>query len=151
MRWTFTTLLIYKGMFDRMDCPRFQFEASDGFMKMDWKLYPVNRYLPSKTTGKQKSISLEIWREMAREVKLLFLRLKILMYHWYDTVYGDVRRENDKRVSTWGRFPYCPWFFIVNDTKRENYMDEKEQLITSMVAAHECIVERDTLLWIPYT
>ena len=37
-----------------MGCPSFQFEAYAEAENIDWKLYPGNQHLPSKTTGKQK-------------------------------------------------------------------------------------------------
>ena len=53
-------------MFDSMGCPSCQFDASAKFMNMDWKLYPENQRLPSKTTGKKNPVFLEIWRDMGR-------------------------------------------------------------------------------------
>ena len=46
--------MIYKGMFDSMGFPSYQYKDLAKFMNMDWKLYLGNRRLPSKATGKQK-------------------------------------------------------------------------------------------------
>ena len=57
---------------------------SQGFgriMNMDWKLYPGNRRLPSNSTRKQKSVFLEIWREMGKKVKVFILHVEIMLYH----------------------------------------------------------------------
>ena len=62
-----------------MGCPSCQFEAPVKFMNMDWKLYRLNRCLPLKTTG--KSLFIKIWIDMGREVKFIFLHVKILLYH----------------------------------------------------------------------
>ena len=38
-------------------------------MNMHWYLYLGNQCLPSKTTGKQKLLFLEIWRDMGEKLK----------------------------------------------------------------------------------
>ena len=95
MRRTFTPFMIYKGMFDIMSSTSYQYKASPEFMEMDWKLYLGNRRLPSKATGKQKNVFLQIWRYMGREVKVVLLHLKIIMYQRSDKVYDEGRRETD--------------------------------------------------------
>ena len=64
-----------------MGFPICQFEASAKLMNMDWKLYPGNQRLPSKTTGNQKYVLIKIWRKMGRKIKVFILHVKILMYH----------------------------------------------------------------------
>ena len=61
---TFTPLLIYKVMFDRISFPIFQLEALAEFMNMDWKLFQGNQHLPSKTIGKRK---IRISQDMERD------------------------------------------------------------------------------------
>ena len=121
--------LIYQGMFDCMGCSLCQFESSVKFMNMDWKLYSGNWRLPSKITGKRKSVFLEIWRDMGREVKVILLRVNILLYHLYDSFHDEVGRETDWRVCSWRIFLYSPWCFSVDDSKIDDHMYEREQLL----------------------
>ena len=49
--------------------------------------------------------------------------------------------------------PYCslnhPWCFSVGDSKGYDQMDEREELLPSLVAAHEWIEGQDNLCWAP--
>ena len=64
--------------------------------------------LPRKPTPsikyhkKEKPPFLKIWIEMGREVKVIILHVKILLYHWSDPVYYEGSREPDERVCSWG-------------------------------------------------
>ena len=86
---------------------------------------------------------------MGREVKVVILHVEILLYRWSDLVYDEGSRETDERVCSWGRFVYSSWCFSVDDSEGDDQMDEKEQLLPSLVSAHEWIAGRDTLWRVP--
>ena len=44
---------------------------------------------------------------------------------------------------------YRPWCFSVDDSEGDDQMDEREQLIPSLIAGHEWIAGRDTLWRVP--
>ena len=67
-------------------------------MKMDWKIYPGTNAFHQRPQESKKSLFLEIWREMGREVKVVILHIKILLYHLSDPVYDEGSRETDERV-----------------------------------------------------
>ena len=37
----------------------------------------------------EKCVFLKIWRDMGKEVKVVLLHVKIILYHWYDPVYDE--------------------------------------------------------------
>ena len=95
----------------------------------------------------KKILFIEIWRDMGREVKVVILHVKILLYHWSGPVYDEGGREIDERVCSWGQFIYFPWCFSIDDIKGDDHMNGIEQLLPSFVAAHEWIAGWDTLWW----
>ena len=99
---------------------------------------------PQRPQESKKYLFLEIWREMGREVKVVILHVKILIYHWSDPDYDEGSRENDERLCSWGWFLYRPWCSSVDDRKGDDWMNEREELLPSLIAAHEWIARRDT-------
>ena len=75
---------------------------------------------------------------MGREVKVIILHVKILLYHRYDPVYDEGSRGTDEMVCSLGRFR-------VDDSEGDDQMYEREQLLPSLVSAHEWIAGQDTL------
>ena len=67
---------------------------------------------------------------MGREVKVVILHVKILLYHWSDLVYDEGSRETDERVCSWGRFLYYPSCFSGDEIEVDDHIDEREQLLT---------------------
>ena len=86
---------------------------------------------------------------MGREVKDIIIHVEILMYHWSDPVYNEGIREPDERVCSQRRCLYRLLCSSVDDSEGDDLMDEIEQPLPLLVAAHEYIAGRDTLCWTP--